>query len=101
MDIGRSIAVGGIVVALALPAAGQEVMFGSTGFGTPRGVFGTVDQTNGDFALIGDPTSGSENLVGISFDSTGRLFGVVVTPETSTSTLIEINPSTGALVSTI
>jgi outer membrane protein assembly factor BamB len=102
MQTGRSIAVIAVVLALGLPAAGQEIMYGSTGFGTPRGAFGTVDQTNANFTLIGDPTSGSsQNLVGISFDSTGRLFGVVVGGESGGSALIEINPSNGSLISAI
>ena len=98
----RSIVVMGLMFALALPAAGQETMYGSTGGGTPQGTLGTVDQTNGNFTLIGDPTSGSrDNLVGISFDSTGRLFGVVVFFDSSGSTLIEINPNNGLLITTI
>ena len=75
--MGRSIAVMGLILTLALPAAAQEVMFGSTGTGTPNGALGTVDQTNGDFTLLGDPTGSNDKLVGLSFDSTGRLFGVV------------------------
>ncbi len=101
--MGRSVAVMALALALALPAAGQEVMYGSTGSGSPRGAFGTVSQTDGTFSLLGDPTSGArENLVGISFDSTGRLFGVVVVSDSGdASTLIEINPNDGLLISTI
>jgi Repeat of unknown function (DUF6923) len=103
MRTSRFVVVIGFVLAVALPAAGQEVMYGSTGGG--QGTLGTVDQTNGDFTLIGDPTGGSENLVGISFDSTGRLFGAVVTQGNSAgnikSTLIEINPNNGSPISTV
>ena len=102
MRASRAIAVIGFVVALALPVVGQEVMYGSTGFETPQGAFGIVSQTNGDFTLLGDPTPSGQNLVGISFDSTGRLFGVFVKASGGGgSTLIEINPNTGLLVLTI
>ena len=99
----RSIAVMGLMFALALPAAGQEVMYGCIGFGTPNGAFGTVDQTDATFTLIGDPTSGSDHLSGLTFDSSGRLFATIPTNVNSekASTLIEINPSNGSLISTI
>lgn len=99
MQASRSIVVIGFVLALALPAAGQEVMYGCIGFGTPNGAFGTVDQTNGNFTLIGDPTSGDDHLSGLAFDSSGRLFATIPTSVNSekATTLIEINPNDGSL----
>lgn len=98
-----SIAVIGILWALALPASGLEIMYAGTGSGPVNGALGTVDIATGAFTFIGDPTTSSTkaNLVGISFDSTGRLFGSVVDGDNGMSTLIEINPNDGTLLSTI
>ncbi len=98
----RSIAVIGILWALALPASGLEIMYAGTGSGPVNGALGTVDIATGAFTFIGDPTSSTKaKLVGISFDTTGRLFGSVVDGDNGMSTLIEINPNDGTLVSTI
>jgi hypothetical protein len=93
----------GFLLALAVPAAGQEVLYAGTGDGPVRGALGTLNQTTGDFTFLGDPTSSSrENLVGLSFNAAGRLFGVtVVNGGGSGSALIEIDPSNGSFISKI
>ena len=90
-------------MALAVPAVGQEVLYAGTGSGPVQGALGTLNQTSGDFTFLGDPTSSEgQNLVGISFNAAGRLFGaVVVSGRGSGSTLIEINPSNGSFISKI
>ncbi len=83
-------------VGFAAPVAGQ-VMYGST---ASNGRVGTVDQTNGDFTLLGDPTA-TGALSGLTFDTTGRLFGSVPADSSCCSSLIEINPINGSLIATI
>jgi hypothetical protein len=74
---------------------------------TNDGALVTIDQTTGDIAVVGHP-SGVARLTGIAFDSGGALFGSTVgpisfppPPQPSTSSLIRIDPGTGALISTV
>ncbi len=83
-------------VVFAAPVAAQ-VMYGST---AGDGLVGIVDQTNGDFTLLGDPTA-TGALSGLTFDTAGRLFGSVPADSSCCSSLIEINPSNGSLIATI
>jgi hypothetical protein len=97
-----------------------EVMFGGVGghgpgsTSTNDGALVTIDQSTGQTTLIGHP-AGVARLTGIAFDSsgaggsgTGSLFGSTIgaipfppPPQQTTSTLIRIDPATGALISNI
>lgn len=88
----------------ALNPKGVGGMYGSTNnqITGAVGAVGIVDQTNGAFSIIGDPTPGDEALTGIDFNSIGQLFGVVnASRSRNPSVLIRINPSIGALDATI
>jgi len=65
---------------------------------TPGAIF--IVSQSGPFVetFIGDPTAGTEGLVGIAFDSTGKLFGVTVDGATPPSHLLQINPDTGGVI---
>ncbi|HLN99847.1 MAG TPA: kelch repeat-containing protein [Pyrinomonadaceae bacterium] len=64
---------------------------------SPNGTLSIINQTDGTGKVVGTP-SPSAALSGIAFDSNGRLFGSTVA---GTSTLIQIDPDNGALISTI
>jgi hypothetical protein len=76
------------------------VMYGGVGNGSPLSPGGllTVDQGTGAGTLVGDPITPG-GLTGISFNSSGTLFGSSIFG--GASSLVVINPDTGALVSTI
>jgi hypothetical protein len=89
------------------------VMYGGLGghgpgsTSTNDGSLVTIDQTTGDVTVVGHPT-GVARLTGIAFDSGGALYGSTLgsipfppPPAKSTSSLIRINPNTGALESTV
>jgi len=79
-----------------------DTMYGSTGNSLPNiGAIVTIDQGNGDQTFIGDPTL-SEVLPGLAFDWSGKLYAVNNSPgSVNPSTLIEVDPITGALLNTI
>ena len=74
---------------------------GDTGFAPSvnTGSITLVSQIDGSQAFIGDPTL-SGSLSGLAFDSTGRLWGTTSSPS-AISELLEINPNTGAQISSI
>jgi hypothetical protein len=79
----------------------------ANGDSTNDGSLAVIDQTTGAVTVIGHP-SGVARLSGLTFDLSGNLFGVTqgafpfppVTPP-SDSHLVQINSSTGALISNI
>ena len=75
-------------------------MYGSNGNGAlNRGALVTINQTNGSGTVVGTPVAGV-GLPGLAFHPDGRLFASTVT-NGNPSTLIQINPDTGALIATI
>ena len=75
-------------------------MYGSNGNNTTnRGALVTINQTNGTGTLVGTPVAGV-GLPGLAFHPDGRLFAATLT-STSPGTLIQIDPDTGALITTI
>jgi len=80
----------------------QEVLYGAIGNGSPinQGAIIQINQLNGLGTFIGDAVTPG-GLSGIDFDSTGRLFGTTVGGQGTNSTLVEIDPLTGSLISTI
>lgn len=108
------------VASLLLPAtsnsiAGQTggpIMYGgnggfNNGLSINDGSLVIVDQLTAAVTLVGHP-AGVSRLTGIAFDSTGALFGSTSSPggfppppPPLVSTLIRIDPDTGALISTI
>jgi hypothetical protein len=109
----RSILASAVVGFCASAVFAGPVMYGGLGghgpgsTSTNDGSLVTVDQTTGDVTVIGHP-AGVARLTGLAFDSTGTLFGSTLgsipfppPPVKSTSSLIQINPDTGALQSTI
>lgn len=92
----------GLVFCLALssPAQAQPVLFGGTS-GESGGELGTVNQTNADFTLIGDPTANGP-LAAIAINSAGEMFGSNNAGGMGSSgVLIRINPATGQLLGTV
>ena len=77
-------------------------MYGGNGFGGAlnRGGLVTINQTNGQGTVVGTPVS-NVGLSGIDFHPDGRLFASTIAGGNSTSTLIQVNPDTGALIATI
>jgi len=102
------------VFSLSIPALarGQELLYGGNGGhndGTSinDGSLVTVDPVTAAVTVIGHP-EGVDRLTGIAFDSSGTLYASTLTgggspppPPPLTSTLITIDPDTGALLSTI
>lgn len=104
-----------LITALPVAALAAPILYGGNGghpspaAGVPgsinNGALITIDQTNGAPTLIGTP-AGVERLTGIAFDASGNFWGSTITgggfppPSTIllTSTLIQINPATGALI---
>ncbi len=83
-------------------AAPIYVMYGGVG-NKPTARAGellVIDQNNASGTLIGDPITPG-GLSGIAFNANGALLGSTVFGSGSTSQLVQINPDTGALVSTI
>ncbi len=64
--------------------------------------FGTLDQANADYTLLGDPAAAGP-LPAIAMNFAGEMFGAANTSAGSSSSgiLIRIDPQTGALTSTI
>lgn len=83
-------------------SSAQQVLFGAIGNGSPinKGAIIQINQLNGIGAFVGDPVTPG-GLSGIDFDSSGRLFGTTVGGMGSSSFLVQINPTTGALINTI
>ena len=102
------------VAFLSLPvsARGEEVLYGGNGgHSNPSsindGSLVILDQVTAALTVVGHPT-GIARLTGIAFDSSGALYastqqagGFPPPPPPMTSTLIRIDPDTGALLSTI
>jgi len=59
-----------------------------------------VDQTNATVTILGTPYGG-DGITGVAADSVGRVFAVTSVTADDTSHLIEINPTTGALINDI
>ncbi len=100
----RKILVGLFATSLLLVANESMAltMYGSVGRGSDLnpGALLIVDQTTGVGMLVGDPISPG-GLTGIAFDSTGALYGSTIFGFGTTSTLVQIDPDTGSLLSTI
>jgi len=96
----------GCVFALGLfvqcaSSARAEVLYGGGGGGgglDARALF-TIDQTTGLATFIADPVTPG-GLSGLAFSSTGRLYGSTVGAP-GDSTLVLLDPTTGALTQTI
>jgi len=102
------------VLLLSVPAAGlsQTTLFGGVGrgAGSNRGELITIDQTTGTGTFVGtgatDPAAG---LTGLAFASSGQLFASTINApifsdapvSTPVSTLIRLDPLTGAQVALI
>jgi hypothetical protein len=106
---GRSLAIVSaalLLFAAAQGAVAQEVMYGSTA-GNGGGEFGTVDQSNADFTLLGDPTT-TGPLPAMALNSLGEVFASNnlggsggAGGSGSHGVLIRIDPSNGQLLATI
>jgi len=106
-----------VSLALALAPVQASVMYGVNGGhsnpdGSPlsinNGWLVIVDQTTGAVTPVGHP-AGVSKLSGIAFRPNGDLFGTALSsvgfpppvPASPTTTLVKINPSTGALLANI
>jgi sugar lactone lactonase YvrE len=96
------LAVTAVLVASATsgPAAAEALYgVGGNGSNSPGALF-SVSETTGVNTLIADPVTPG-GLSGAAFDSTGRLFGSTIAGQGTTSSLVEIDPETGSLSSTV
>jgi hypothetical protein len=95
----RSIPVALVVLLVASRAAlAGPILFGGNGrIGTNPGALVRVDDSTGAGSLVGTPVSGW-GVSGLAFSSSGVLYGASTA---GTSTLIVIDPSTGALVTSV
>jgi hypothetical protein len=81
---------------LAVPVRSRATMYRSDF----SGEFGTLNPDTAAFTVLGTPVS-EHPLSGICLDTNGRMWGTSRTSSTSTTTLIEINPSTGGLINSV
>ena len=96
-----ALAIGLALCLLAAHARAQEPMYGCGGNGSDApGVLFLVDPTTGAQTEIGDPVTPG-GLSGITFDALGNLYGSTIQGSGTTSTLVRIDPATGALLQTI
>ncbi len=96
----------GLFAASLLLAANESMaltMYGGVGRGSAvnPGALLIVNQNTGEGTLIGNPITPPGGLTGIAFDSTGALYGSTIFGSGTTSTLVQIDPDTGSLLSTI
>lgn len=80
---------------------------GQKGISTNSGALVTVNPANAAVTVIGVPAGGA-GISGLAFDSTGNLWGstqigggIQPPPDLTTSNLIQINPVTGAQISSV
>jgi len=94
--------VAGAFVFFAAGTAGADpiVLYGGNGNDGNAGALVTINQTTGAGTLVGTPVPGRA-LSGLAFRSNTDLFASTVAGFNGSSTLIRINPDTGALVSTV
>jgi len=81
---------------LAVPVRSRATMYRSD----YSGEFGTLNPDTAAFTVLGTPVS-AHPLSGICLDMDGRMWGTSRTSSTPTTTLIEINPSTGGLINSV
>lgn len=87
------------LLALASPADALALYGGGGNQATTPGGYFTVNQTTGANALVGDPVTPG-GLSGLAFASPTTLYGSSATSN-ATSNVVLINPTTGALISTV
>ncbi len=98
------------LAAIPISAFSTPILYGGNGGHPPstnNGALVTVNQNTAAVSVIGTP-SGVSRLTGIAFDSNGVLYGSTITgggfpppPPTLTSSLVLINPTTGALINNV
>jgi hypothetical protein len=97
-----------IFFTLLMPAQAQETMLGShggggsQGFGSP-GSISVINQSNANTMTVGTPSPGV-GLAGVATNSAGRIFASTGVNKQNPDTgprLIEINPTTGAMLKDI
>ena len=83
-------------------AAADPLLFGGVGFGSAvnRGALLTVNESTGAGAFVGPGVGPSAGLTGLTFDSSGALYGAATSnptfdPASGVPTLVQLNPSTG------
>lgn len=105
LAVGLVLTVPGAVA--ASPGVMGTILYGGVGGDTSSnsaniGALVILDQNNAAITLVGTPVPGTR-ISGVAFDATGALFGSTIgigTPPL-TSTLIRIDPNTGALISVV
>ncbi|RMH23581.1 MAG: IPTL-CTERM sorting domain-containing protein [Acidobacteria bacterium] len=87
---------------LALPLAAQEQLYGGIGRGSAinPGALVVIDQTTGIATVLADPIDPG-GLTGLAFLPDGRLFGTTIEGFGTTSTLVQLDPDTGALIAVV
>jgi len=92
---------------IASPGVTGTILYGGVGGDTPSnsdniGALVIVDQSNAALTVVGTPVPGTR-ISGVAFDATGALYGstIGIGLPPLTSTLIRIDPDTGALISVV
>jgi hypothetical protein len=104
-----------VVLTVAVPKVEAATIYvglgGQNGISTNQGAIGTLDPSTGAITVIGTPLP-IHSISGLTFDNSGRLWGSTqigggnppsptVPPPVTTSDLIQINPITGAEISSV
>ena len=96
----RSMLLGGMMLAFAAPASAAVLFGANANQWATAGDLVTINQTTGAGTFVGDPVT-SGGVTGIVFGASGVLYGTTINGSGSTSSLITIDPATGALVGTV
>ena len=106
-------ALGALFCVVSTPVIAVEVLYGglgghNNGDSTNDGALVTVNQTNGAVTIVGHPV-GVVRISGLAFDSAGDLYATTLIPPGGfpppsgprSSNLITLNPSNGALLTSL
>ena len=85
---------------LGMAEAGS-IIASTTKRSADRGAVVTVAPATGARTLVGDPTAGTEGLTGLELDGGANLWGTTIDGFMTTSRLLQINPTTGALINDV
>lgn len=94
------IIVAALLVIRPVDGAAVEILLGGVGRGSSEGTPGSLvilDQTTAAGTFVGHP-GGVAGLTGLAFDSTGALFGTAIAASFGSTSVIRIDPDTGAQI---
>jgi hypothetical protein len=87
-----------LLVSLPQLSLAQTTLYGGIGRGVPtnRGALITINQGTGTGTLVGPGAGPIAGLTGLAFDISGKLYGSAINAPFEPTTLVRINPVTGA-----